>query len=49
MVDSYQGDHSIWSKLYLKHIDSNNDGIFVRIKVGGQIVERQVDTSSVEE
>lgn len=48
MVDSYQGDHSIWSKFYLKHIDANTDGIFVRIKVGGEVVERQVDTSVVE-
>jgi hypothetical protein len=33
--------------LYVRNLDSDNEGVFVKIRVGGVLTERQVDTSAV--
>jgi len=48
MVQHLAEDYSVWSRIYLKKIDSDNEGVFIMLKVNGQLEERQINTSSVE-
>jgi hypothetical protein len=32
---------------YIKDIDADNQGVFFKIRIGGVLTERQVDTSAV--
>jgi hypothetical protein len=33
--------------LFTRKKDANNDGLYIRIKTGGTVVEREIDTSAV--
>jgi hypothetical protein len=42
MVQSLPEDYTI-GKLYVRHIDPSNDGLFIRIKRGGAVIEMEVE------
>ena len=32
-----------FGRLYVRPVDANNDGLFIRLKKGGEIVEKRID------
>jgi hypothetical protein len=50
MTQTLDGDYSLFhAKPYVKHLDASNDVICVKIKKGGEIVERELVLQELEE
>ena len=40
-------NHACISQIFTRKKDSNNDGLLIRIKTDGTVVEREIDTGAV--